>query len=61
MTEELKLVVELFGRVTDGALTGAVVYLGFELVKTLVPWGVGAWLGGKLIDRLPKFKKKEMV
>ena len=52
--EQLKLVTELFSKVTDGALYGGVTFLTIDLIKTVVPWGVGAVLGWKLIDKVPK-------
>lgn len=54
-TEELKIVMELFAKITDGAVTGAVVYLVLETVKSTLPWIVGWALGYRLIDKIPKF------
>jgi len=53
-TEELKLIVELFAKVTDGALIGGVTYLLLNFLQAIVPYAIGAWCFGKLINKLPK-------
>lgn len=57
-TEELKLIVELFSTITDGALAGGITYLFVHLVGELFPWVVGGIVTSKLLDRLPKIRKR---
>ena len=59
MQEELKLIVELFSKVTDGAVYGGISFLIYKLIVDCIPWAVLDWLSGKLVDRLPRIKKKE--
>ena len=59
--EELKLVLEIFSKVTDGAMVGGITYLLINLIQNIFPWAVGGWLGSKLIGKLPRISlaKKE--
>lgn len=54
MESELKLIVELFSKVTDGALIGGVSYLVLNFLQSLVPWVFGSYMFIRLLDRLPK-------
>lgn len=54
MENELKLIVELFSKVTDGALIGGVSYLVLNFLQALVPWVFGSYMFTRLLDRLPK-------
>ena len=58
-TEELKLIIELFQGVTEGAIIGGIGWMVMSLLQTLIPWCIGGWLGSKLISRLPKVKIKD--
>lgn len=54
--EELKLVTEMLSKVTDGALTGAIVYFGLNFIQSLVPWVFGCFLVQKIVQCIPKIK-----
>lgn len=56
--DELKLITEIFGKVTDGALIGGISYLIVSLIKSVVPWCIGGWAFTKLVERLPQVRKK---
>jgi hypothetical protein len=56
MTEDLKLIVELFSQVTDGALYGGIAYLSFNLLTSAMPWVGGFFLLKLVLGHLPKFK-----
>jgi hypothetical protein len=54
-TDELKMILDLFGQVTDGALIGGIIYFVMQLVGTTVPW-IGGYLLLKLIlNKVPNF------
>ena len=43
-TEELKLIVEMFSTVTDGALVGGVTYIVLQFLGKIVPWIGMGWI-----------------
>lgn len=55
--EELKLIVELFGAVTDGAITGVVTYFAVDIIKLLIIWGFSTHIATKVLDKLPSIKR----
>lgn len=58
-TEELKMIIELFSTITDGALVGGVSYLVMNLISNLTPWFISGYIITKLMDKLPKVLRDE--
>ena len=56
MTEELKVLVELLSKVSDGALTGVITYLVLNFFSNLVPWLFGCYLVKQVARCVPKIK-----
>jgi hypothetical protein len=59
MTDELKIVLEMFATITDGALIGGITWLVLDFVGRMVPWFIGAYLGRLLLDKLPNIKIRD--
>ena len=57
MTEELKIILELFNSVTDAALIGGISYLLIvEILAEIIPWVGGYLLLRTALQAVPKFK-----
>ncbi len=55
-TEQLKLIVELFSNVTDGAVTGGITFLAIDLLKSVIPWFVIGYVLKLLIGTIAKIQ-----
>ena len=54
MNEELTLIVELFSKVTNGALVGGITWMVVDLIKDIIPWCIGSITLIKLSNNLPR-------
>ena len=56
MTEELKVIAEIFNNVTDGAIYGGLAFLAYKLVVDITPWVVFYLLGSTGLNLLSKVR-----
>ena len=53
-TEQLKIIMDTFSNVANGALAGGVTYLILDFLAKMIPWFIGYKLGIKIIDKVPR-------
>ena len=56
MTEELKIIAQIFNNVTDGAIYGGISFLIYKLIVDTAPWIFGAYAVKQISTLLQKVK-----